>query len=212
MKLLLKRILFSLFIFPFMLQGQESQNIVHNKIEIGIQYTIQRPRYSVTSINDLQLEYANRWRSRWSVGVKYYPLKKWYVNYQVGYSQEGGGYQNQHTNADYLKNSFHVGYATKHHHTLIFDLYTGLDFNTLIQAKWVNKTLSTKENVNDYFNKSYWGLPKLGFGVKTKINDEMFLSLQNEFSFSNYKISNQKIKVAQFILPAVNLSVTKFIK
>jgi len=102
--------LFFIFISTFIF-AQDSVFFPKNKIEMCLNYAIQRPFYSMTIPTDIfELPHYTRYRNRIGVGLKYYVLKKWFLEYQTAYSQEGGGFKAQYTNANYWKNNVYVGF------------------------------------------------------------------------------------------------------
>lgn len=200
-------------IIIFEANAQDSANTAPCKAEFGLLYAIQKPFYSVTNPTDIVLlKHDNRYRNRIGLSLKYYPLKKWFVEYQTAYSQEGGGYKQQKTNANYWKNSIFFGYSTKHKKKLILDIFSGVDFNIFLNSNFINTANDTKLNLSNYYKKSNISYT-FGFGLKTKINKSHYLRLSTFFSVSNSNISNQpNIIQRQIIAPAYQLSFTKFIK
>jgi hypothetical protein len=212
MKVQLLILVFFLTIF-FDTNAQNSANTAPNKVEIGLLYAIQKPFYSVTNPADIVLlKHDNRYRNKIGINLKYYPLKKWFVEYQTAYSQEGSGYKQQKTNANYWKNSVFLGYSTKHTKKIILDVFGGVDFNIFLNSKFINISNDTKLNVSNYYMKSNIGYT-VGMGLKTKIDKSHYLRLSTFFSVSNSNISNQpNIIQRQIIAPAYQLTFTKFIK
>ncbi len=208
---LLKKSLTFVFFIPLLLNAQVDSNIL-SKIEVGIKYSIQCPIYSINSPNDLLLPQDTRYRSRIGAGIKYYPFKRWYVEYSPSYSQQGGGYKSQRTNADYFTNSFLLGFSTLHSRLIVFNLFCGIDANFLINAKWINMETQKSENVSSYFNSFNLSFP-VGMGLKTRITDNYFIGLNTYASISPYSISKEPVfKVSQIIFPAFQVSISKFLK
>lgn len=194
--------------------AQENLIIAKNHFEVSIKYAIQRPFYSVSSPVDIvAFSHANRYRSRLGVGCKYYVFEKWYLEYNLAFSQEGGGFKNQFTNTNYFKNGIIIGFSTNQNRRLIFDIYTGFDLNILLNSKFKNKLTGISENVTDYHNRFVFSFPVLGMGLKTKIHENIFLSAQTYVSMTNYQVSKEEnTNVSQLVFPAFQISLSKFLK
>ena len=182
-----------------------------HKFEIQCIYSLQRPYYSITDITDIGLPKQYRYRSAFGFGIRYYVFTKWYSEFNTSFSQEGGGFKEQHTNANYLKNSINIGFSSKHSRKIIFDFNTGISQNILINAKFINTINGTKENISNYFNNTFISFP-LSIGLKTKIADNTYITLATFLNMSLYKVSSESdIKVAQLIIPAFRISISKFL-
>ena len=207
-------VLLIFFTFQQSLSAQNEMRVFKNNFEFSLKYALQRPYYSVSNFFDIiAFSHDKRYRSRISIGCRYYFFEKWFTEYLLAYSQDGGGFTNQFTNANYLKNSIYIGFASNQNKKIIFDIYTGLDFNCLINSCFVNKTSGFSENVNKLYNRFSIHFPVIGTGFKTKIFTNTFFSIQTYLSLSNYQISNQQnTKVMQVIFPAFQVSISKFIK
>ncbi len=193
--------------------AQDSIMNPKHKFEVSINYAMQRPFYSIsTPIDIITFEHHSRYRSKVGMGLKYYVFNKWFVEYQTAFSQEGGGYKEQYTNANYWKNGFYLGFSSNHTRRVIFDFYTGMDINFLINAKFKNTVIGQNENVSDYYNPVVLSFPVLGLGLKTKIYDDIFIRAGSYLSMTNYRVSSEKnTNVSQVIIPAFQISFTKFI-
>lgn len=211
-----RKILLSIAIDVMLLQwagvsAQESFS-AKKKFEIKASYTIQRPIYSVTSPFDfIVFGKDNRFRNAINMGARYYPFEKSYAEYQLSYSQEGGGYKEQFTNANYMKNSLFWGHSSDHSRRLIFEIYTGVEMNIFLNARFRNAGNSEMDNVNSYFNKLNVSVP-IGIGLKTKISGKTFLSLSTFFSVNvNNSIHSDNLDVYQVIVPSLKIGISKFI-
>jgi len=184
------------------------------KFEVSSNFAIQRPIYSLTTpIDIVALPHQARYRSRIGVGLKYYVFNKWFVEYQTAYSQEGGGFKEQNTNANYWKNCIYVGFCSNQNRKIIFDIYTGMDFNILLNALFRNTVINKSENVSDYYNRFGTSFPVLGMGFKTKIHENLFVKVSTFLSLTNYRISAEEYtNVSQVIFPAFQISLSKFSK
>lgn len=186
---------------------------VKKKVEVKASYSIQRPIYSVTSPLDFFVfGKDNRYRNAINMGARYYPFEKWFAEYQLSYSQEGGGYKEQFTNANYMKNSLFWGHSSDHSRRLILEIYSGVEMNVFLNARFKNAGNSEMENVNSYFNKLNVSVP-IGMGLKTKISDKTFLSLSTSFSVSlNNSIHSDNLDVYQVIVPSFKIGISQFIR
>jgi len=203
--------LFLLFISTVIF-AQDSIFLPKNKFELSLHYSIQRPFYSMTIPTDIiAFSHHKRYRSCIGVGLKYYVFNKWFVGYQTAYSQEGGGFKEQYTNANYWKNGVYVGFCSNQNRRIIFDIYTGVDFNLLLNAKFKNSILETSENVSEYYNRFIISFPVFGIGLKTKIHENLFIRAGTYTSITNYKISpEENTYVSQVIFPAFQISLTRY--
>lgn len=194
--------------------AQENLTTARNHFEVSLKYALQRPFYSVTNpIDIVALSHENRYRSRLGVGCRYYVFEKWFLEYNLAYSQEGGGFKKQFTNTNYLKNGINIGFSTNQNRRLIFDIYTGFDLNFLLNSKFKNQFTGQSENVTNYHKMFVLSFPVLGMGLKTKIQENTFLSAQTYFSMTNYRVSNEEnSNVSQVIFPAFQISLSKFLK
>lgn len=184
-----------------------------NCLEVKLQYALQRPGYSVNSPIDIAyMTQAYRFRSRIGIGLRYYVFEKWYVELNSAYSQEGGGYNKQFTNANYWKNALNLGFCSSHNRTLIVELYTGIDLNTLLGATLKNTETSEQEKVSDYFNRFMVSIP-VGLGLKTKIAPNTYVSASTSLSMSSYRLdSKDYIRVSQFLSPVFQVGMSKIIQ
>jgi len=205
-------ILFAILIVSLNLatRAQNDTVIVKNKFEIGLNYAIQRPIYSVTNILDVvAFSHDSRFRSKIGALGRYYFFNKWFAEYSISFSQEGGGYKNQFTNTNYLKNSIALGFSTNHSRLIIWDIYMGCDLNLLINSRFVNRQTGFSENVTDYNNRLVFGFPTISTGLKTKVSEGTYLALRSYFSFTGYVSAEDETKVSQVIFPSVQISLTK---
>jgi len=191
-----------------------AQEITKNHFELSLKYAIQKPFYSVTSpIDIIAVSHDNRYRSRLSLGCRFYVFNKWFAEYNLAYSQEGGGYNAQYTNTNYLKNGINIGFSSNHNRRLIFELYTGVDLNLLLNSKFVNKETDFSENVTNFNNRFVVSFPFLGTGFKTKIYEQTFVSVHTFLSMSKYNVSSEEnTMVSQVIIPAFQIGISKFLK
>ena len=185
---------------------------VKKKFEVKTSYILQRPFYSVNSPIDLFLFRRDyRLRSALSFSVRYFPFERWYAEYQLSYSQEGAGYNEQFTNANYEKNSLFLGYSSKYKHRIIFEIYTGFEMNVFLNAKFKNKKSQEKENVSSYFNRLNYSIP-LGVGFKTKISNKLYLSFSTFVSMGiSNSVNKDYLKAYQVIFPSMKIGISKFI-
>ncbi|GAB4235590.1 MAG: hypothetical protein Tsb0034_09840 [Ekhidna sp.] len=185
---------------------------VKKSIELKAHYSLQRPFYSVNIPLDI-VALPKDWRMRHAIGldVRYYLGTRWFATYGTSFSQEGGGYSQQRTNANYWKNAVHLGYSAKQNRKLIFEMYTGLEHSILINAKFKDKNNGTVENIEEYLSNSFVSIP-LGIGLKSRVGKTYFFTMDVSAHFGTYDASSQDfIKSAQIILPAFRFGISKFI-
>jgi len=207
----LKPIFFIVLFLPLSLFSQTDTVKQHNP-EAVVQYSIQCPLYSVNTPADLSLPQDTKYRSRIGLGFKYYPFTKWYASYIISFSQEGGGTIQQRTNANYLKNSILWGFSSSHSRLIIFEMFCGIDLNLLLNAKLKYSYSNESENVSDFFHKFNLSFP-FGFGLKTKLFNDIYFNCDFFVSMSPYSISKEPyIRTAQIIFPAFQFGISKFIK
>jgi len=200
-----------LILFPFSLKAQ-TDFISKRKFEISLIYAAQCPLYSVNTPSDLSLSQDTRYRSRFGFGLIYYPYRRWYVEYSPSYSQEGGGYTERKTNADYFAHSFLLGFSTLPSNKIIFNMFCGIEMNFLLTARLINVHSKLTEDVTEYFNRFSISFP-IGLGVKTRIVGNYYFGCQTFVSFSPYTISKESyLRASQIIFPAFQFSISKFIK
>lgn len=195
-----------------MLGGQEPLVSTHN-FEIKGIYGIQRPFYSVNGPLDLLLlSRDTRWRSRIGLGVCYFVFKKWHAGLNTFYSQEGGGYENQFTNASYWKNSFLVGFNSNYKKKVIFELNTGVDLNLLLAARLKNKVSHANENVTGYFKPWSISFP-IETGLKTRISGRTYVGLHFLLEIGGSQVDSESfIKVAQYDFPVFQVCLSRVLK
>lgn len=190
-------------------EGSDSSDVKYKEISVG--YTLQCPVYSVNTPLDLGLSQDMVYRSRISAGLKYYLTNKWHIDYAASFSQEGGGFKQQRTNANYLKNTICLGYSTRHSRRIVFSLFGGIDANMLINAHNINDYTKEREDISDFFyrlNLNYTA----GLGFKTRIVRDLYFNFKTFISISPYNISRESyIKVSQVIFPAFQFSISKFL-
>jgi hypothetical protein len=185
---------------------------VQGKQEILLHYSLQRPFYSVNNPMDI-LALPQDWRMRSALGVeaRHYFFEKWYISANLGYSQEGGGYSRQHTNANYFKTGLYLGYSARHYRKLIFTFYTGYEHSLLLTARFIDENNTSAKRVQDYISPSYGAVP-LGIGLKKKIGQRLFTTLDVSAHIGSYYGSTQSfLKSAQIILPAFRIGFSKFL-
>lgn len=73
-----------------------------NRFELRFNYTLQRLFTTASPSSLVYARQAVRLRHGLGIGLRYYPLNHWFAEYQLGLSPEGGGYQQQFINPDYL--------------------------------------------------------------------------------------------------------------
>lgn len=192
--------------------AQDAKSI-KGKIEVKVMVSIQNPRYA-SSFRSLFADYVYgkaRYRTGLGVGLRYYLTNQWYSEYRLAYSPEGGGYQQQHTNLNILKNTVLFGHSAKHTYRLMFDFYTGIDVNTLLTARFKAAGTTKTESVAEFYKRVSFSLP-VGIGFKSKITQDVWLSLQAYGSLSLDPVTTQSYaKTSQVLLPGVNLSVSKLL-
>ncbi len=185
---------------------------VKKSTELKIHYSLQRPFYSVNLPLDI-VALPKDWRMRHALGIdaRYYLGRCVFVTLGTSYSQEGGGYSQQRTNANYWKNAIHFGYSAKHRRKIIFEVYTGLEHRSLIKARFIDKNNRTSESIKAYLSNSFFSLP-IGMGFKTKATESFYLTLDISAHFGTYDASSQDfINSAQIVLPAFRFGLSKFI-
>ncbi|GEM_PF-2787946 len=208
---IMKPLLIIILFLPLLIKAQ-TDTVRQKKLEAVIQYSIQCPLYSVNTPADLALPQDTKYRSRIGLGTKYYPFKRWYASNIISFSQEGGGTLQQRTNANYLKNSILWGYSSSHARLIIFNIFCGIDMNLLLNAKLKYSYSNDSENVSDYFHKFNLSFP-FGFGLKTKLFNDIYFNCDFFVSMSPYSISKEPyIRTAQIIYPAFQFGISKFIK
>lgn len=192
--------------------SQDETAIAGHKFEIKLAVPLQRTFFTDTELKDIDLPKQHRYKPGISVGIKYYAAKHWFAEYELGFSPEGGGFSTQFTNANYLKNSIRFGYSALHLKKVIFSIYTGLDINLLLSAKFKNAQSGEKENVKSYFNNTTFGLP-LGIDFKTKIRDGYYVGL-GTYVVAGLSVVNKNTlpEEFQYIVPAFKLSISKLIQ
>lgn len=180
-----------------------------NKFEISGAYTLQRPFISQGEPQFFITAKTYRWRSAINVGINYHIFNRLFTAYQLGFSQQGGGFSSQYTNLNYLKNTILLGYNSKPTNRVIFELSTGVSFNHLISANYYEKEI--KQNAKYYFATNSRGLP-INMGIKTRIKPNLFLGINSMFEFGTTPASkNTYPEKISIISPALKLSVSKFI-
>jgi hypothetical protein len=188
----------------------QAEELVKNKLELRLSYALQRPFYAPNASSLINVKRDFRLRNAASLGIRYYVSNRFFAEYQIGYSQEGGGYEKQYTNADYVKNTFLIGLSARHSQNVIFDFSTGLDFNVLLDANFKSRETDDKEAVRSYFNKTQLSFP-LALGFKTKIGDDTYLGLQTFGSVSRNVSTEVSTKTMQFLFPAFKVNLSKIL-
>jgi len=196
-------------IFATILPAQ-TEGLVKNKLELRLGYALQRPFYAPNASTLINVKRDFRLRNAASLGIRYYVSNRFFAEYQIGYSQEGGGYKTQYTNTDYLKNTFLIGLSARHSRNVIFDFSTGLDFNVLLDAKFKNAENDDKEVVRSYFNKTHLSFP-LALGFKTKVGNDTYLGLQTFGSVSWDVSAETSTESIQFLFPAFKINLSKIL-
>lgn len=191
--------------------GQDKAESTSRKFEIKLAVPIQRAFFTDADLKDIGLPKQHRYKAGLNIGIRYYPFKRWFAEYEFGFSPEGGGFSKQFTNANYLKNSIRLGYSTSHTKKIVFSIYTGIDINLLLSAKFKNTQSGTKENVKSYFNNTTLGLP-LGIDFKTKVRSYYYVGL-GTFIVTGLSVVSKNIlpEEFQYIVPAFKLSFSKTI-
>lgn len=183
-----------------------------NKFEISLTHSLQRPFMAGNIADLLYTKRSLRMRNSFGLGVRYYAFEKWFLAYQLSYSQEGGGYREAPTNLNFFKNGFHIGYSAKQSRKVIFEIFTGLEWNVVLSAKHQNAETVKKEKVENYFKPTYIGVP-LGIGLKTKIANNTYASMHTIGSIGLSNLSDvNTTKTYQFISPGFRFNVSKFIQ
>jgi len=193
-------------------QAQESGSF-KRKIEVRLMAPLLSPQYESSGQSFVAKEVygTNRYRIGAALGLRYYCANRWYAEYRLGFSPEGGGYRQQYTNANYLKNSLLVGYSARHRHRLIFELFTGIEANRLLRATFHPAQGEAPTNVSSFFRKAYVSIP-VGIGLKTKVAKDTWLSLQPYASISISPVTTESYANAyQAVFPAFTVSVSKTI-
>lgn len=181
-----------------------------NKFESGIVYCFHRPFYSVSHPLDIAFPKENKYRNNLGVVLRYYVFNNWFTEFGSSYSQQGGGIKPIYTKANYWKNGIHLGYSTDHHRRLMFETFVGIESNTLLSAKMINKVNGDKENVKDYYNYHFIGT-QAGVGIKVRLNDQYFLGMLSSLGMSDYKVAKY-INVSQVVFPMFQVKITKMFR
>ncbi len=183
-----------------------------NKFEISLTHSLQRPFLTGGIAELVHTKRSFRMRNSSGLGMRYYAFEKWFLAYQLAYSQEGGGYKEAPTHLNFLKNGFHIGYSAKQNRKVIFEIFTGIEWNVLLSAKHQNAETGNTEKVDAYFEPTYIDIP-LGIGLKTKIAKDTYASIQTMGSVGLSNLSNvHTSNTYQFVSPAFRFTVSKFIQ
>lgn len=186
-------------------------DFARNRVELRFSYTLQRPFTAPSPTSLVYVKQDYRWRQGLGIGLRYYPSNHLFAEYHLSFSPEGGGYKQQFTNADYLKNSFLIGYSTRHSRSIIFDVFTGIDYNVRLGATLKNTASGQSESVSNYFRKTHLSVP-FGIGLKTSVGSNLLLGVQSFVSVSQNVSAEPSARGTQFILPAFRFTASTFFK
>lgn len=186
-------------------------DFARNRVELRLSYTLQRPFTAPSPSSLVYVRQEYRWRQGLGVGLRYYPSNHLFAEYHLSFSPEGGGYKQEFTNVDYLKNSFLIGYSSRHARSVIVDVFTGVDYNIRLGATLKNTVNGQSESVSDYFRKTHLSVP-FGIGLKTNVGSNLLLGVQSFVSVSQNVSTEPSARATQFILPAFRFTASTFFK
>ncbi len=188
----------------------QETNLVKNRFELRLAYTLQRPFYTPKIGALLYVKNDFRLRHAADFSVRYYIFERFFTAYQIGYSLQGGGYRAQHTNANYLTNTLLIGTNASHTRKVVFETSIGLTFNTLLSAQFQNTTISSREIANSYFHKHHLSVP-IALGLKSKMGTDTWLGVQTSGSLSRNVSAETTTEALQLVFPAFTIYFTKMI-
>ncbi|RIV27418.1 hypothetical protein DYU11_03685 [Fibrisoma montanum] len=213
----MKRILLLVTLIAALLYGAalpvfaQENDLARHRVELRFSYTMQRPFAAPTPTSLLYVRQAYRWRQGLGIGLRYYATGHLFTEYHLSFSPEGNGSNQQFTNVNYLKNSFLIGYSSRHTNQVMVDVFTGIDYNVRLGARLKNTVSGQSEPVSSYFRKTVLSLP-LGVGLKTTIGSNLLVGVQSFVSVSQNVSAQSSARTTQFIVPAFRLTASTFLK
>jgi hypothetical protein len=186
-------------------------DFARHRVELRFSYTLQRPFTAPSPSSLVYVRQEYRWRQGLGAGLRYYATKHLFAEYHLSFSPEGGGYKQQFTNVDYLKNSFLIGYSSRHTNKVMVDVFTGIDYNVRLAATLKNTVNGQSESVSNDFQKTHLSVP-LGIGLKTNLGNNLILGVQSFVSVSQDVSADPSARATQFILPAFRFTASTFFK
>ena len=180
------------------------------KLELRIAVGLQRPKL-ISQYNPADLLVVKdpmRFRPQMALGLRYYPLKHWWVAYQVGWAQQGSSRPYQYTTIQNLQNSLLFGFSARHSRRVVFEAFTGIGGNLLLSAAY-HSTGEESIRASSYLRRFTWYLP-IGLGLKTQVRPDTYLGIQSQMEFGLRNLSRGTAASAyQLSLPAFNLTLSK---
>lgn len=180
-----------------------------SRFEFGASFQLNYPRFSHGNPLDFLVSPTG---ARTRIGLKgtarYYPLRRFYTEFQLHYSPEGGGYSRiRKTNVNYLNSNLLFGFATLEKRRVRLDIHLGYSVGYLINARYKDEQTATNKNVSAYFT-SWKTASILGVGIKIKASENNLINL-NVDSFSSLKsVLKTPPVVHQLITPAISIGVS----
>lgn len=183
---------------------------IYSKVELGLNVHLSSPKFSHGHPIDFGLSPSG---SRYRVGAsgfgRYYLLKRFYTEFQLAYSPEGGGYESiRHTNINYIRSNFLIGYSALEKRKVRFDIHAGYSLGRLVNARTSDELLRADANVSAWFNPWQSAL-LMGSGVKVKVDHQHLINLNIGISSSLGSILKTEPIVYQVIVPSFSLGLSR---
>jgi len=185
--------------------------VAQKKIEVGTKISLQIPKFVNGGIFDITTSKYTRVRPAFGIYTKYHFHKNFFLEYDLGLSWEGGGYEKRETNLTFLKNSLFIGVSSSTYKTNSFNFKLGFNHNLLLSATMKDEFYDAETDVSEYFKRSSNSIP-FAFGYVRKIGEGYAIKANAHFQLFASPLSELKHISFTQKLARLELGISKYIK
>lgn len=194
---------------PIFIKGLSGATV---KYEAGIGAGINSSRFLNDHMIDIIIPKDARIRPVTGIFVRHYPAEHVFMEFQISYSPEGGGFVSRATNLNYIRNQLTLGLTSTPSRKNVFYFGLAYNLNFRISAVSVDLQNNSREKIPEFWKNSYQGIG-LNAGYKRKITKDFYLrfDLVTQLYSTNLYVSDH-LQCRQIILPAFQTGFIKVLK
>ena len=181
-----------------------------SKLEAGIKIGIQSSKFWTGSFLDITTSKYKRVSPSFDIYSKYHLNKNFFIEYDLGLSFEGGGFEKRKTKLSVLKNSIFIGASTSTLKKNSFNLKIGYNLNALLKSEMVDSYTGTTTDVSNYLNNTYNSFP-IGLGYSRKVNESLRIGFNALFQMFASPINPEEHFTYAQTFSRFDITVSKFL-
>jgi hypothetical protein len=183
--------------------NMNSQQAYEPVFETAVSIGLNAPRFMNDHPIDFLIPKDYRFRPRVGISLRYYPKTRFFAEYQLAFSPEGGGYKAAPTNLQFVKNSFSIGFDLLPKKETDWYLGVSYSLNGLINGKYEGN------QIRDYYKAAYQGAA-LFSSVKTHLENTGYIEARLKAQlYSSDMLKAGHIKSRQLLLPVFEIAYGK---